>query len=84
MHLFLFSHGNFLSEQIGTIHNAQFTMHNAQLRAKRNKSNDRGVYKRIAASHCEEREARRGNLYQTRNAPFYTVARSPVSPVESF
>jgi hypothetical protein len=26
---------------------------------------------RVATGHCEEREARRGNLYKTRNAPFY-------------
>jgi hypothetical protein len=32
---------------------------------------------RSPQGHCEEREARRGNLYRTRNAPFYTEIAAP-------
>jgi hypothetical protein len=40
------------------------------------------VRTRAPFGHCEEREARRGNLYQTRNAPFHVglIAVLPAKP----
>jgi hypothetical protein len=32
---------------------------------------------RVAIGHCEEREARRGNLYRTRNTPRRAVKKNP-------